>query len=110
MFKCSICGHEVRSKRAMHGHMMTLHNEEYRKAGMKQEALSFQVEEQEEDQDNASSGKKKEKPAGLRHLNLTIPAEKLAFAEVSDYGDHYEYIDDNGFCYSTKEVKEKGWI
>lgn len=87
----------------MHGHMMTMHNSEYRAAGMRQEKLSEEIVPEEE-------LKKAKKPKGFRHLNFANQEEKNVMDEVDDDGYHYEFIDDDGFCYTLYESKEKGWI
>ena len=91
MIKCNLCGKIKNTKREMHGHLIRVHEEEYRKCNLKMEYLTEYIIDPE-------SGK----PSGLRFLNLSDREEKAM------YDEGYSFIDDDDMCYTSEEAK--GWL
>lgn len=94
MITCNICGREFKNKRAAHAHLLTVHGDEYRRAGMQQDEFVTSSGDQET---------KKDRPDGFRHLNPKNAAERRAL-------EFYDYIDNEENLYTTEEAKEKRWI
>ena len=81
----------------MHGHMMKVHPEEYEEVAHDLEALT--------DGYIRGSYLKKLRPAELRLLNQSDPAEQEAYEEG------YRYFDPKtSMAYTIEEVKGKGWL
>lgn len=95
--KCAICGRELKNRRAAHGHMMTGHNEEYRKSNF---TLDLFIE-PEYGEEKKKAGKR---PEGFRHLNKSDATERRALAAG------FDFIDSDGNLYSGEEAAEEGWI
>ena len=97
MGKCPICGKEYDNNRRLNAHMLKAHIESYRAHDCKLanygagDAIKAVVE------------KAITVPADLRPLNLENMVERQA------YNEGFRYIS-GGECYTSAEVKEKGWL
>lgn len=101
--KCKLCGKPVNNKRGAHCHLMIKHGAEYEKAGRRQDKfISWET-----DLDEAD----KNKPSGIRHLNLNDPNEEVAHLQIDpEYNERFEYIDDDDNVYTAGELKKRGWL
>ena len=121
--KCKLCGKELKNKRACHGHLITQHSAEYRAAGLVQANFIDYIDDLQKvvspnPKAKAQAAEKEKgvllpgnKPRGLRHLNLEVPAEARAHHEIDDeYGEHFEYIDDDSNVYTQAELIKRGWL
>lgn len=91
--KCPICNKEYQDGRSLHGHLMRIHEEEYRAAAFDKKKLK-----------PAAAPAAAEKPAGFRLLNKYDPDELEA------YKAGYRFIDGDDNIYTAEEVKEESWI
>ncbi len=108
MIKCLLCKKEFENGRSAHQHMNRVHYEDYQTAG-------FDLEKMTEGYKRRISHKKKsndpddlsfsERPAGLRPLNKSNPAEYEAY--ISGYRF---YDPDSDLAFTLEEMKEEDWI
>jgi hypothetical protein len=93
---CPICTKEYENGRQLHGHLMRLHQDEYRAVDFKLADLK---------QSNHKPAKKVvQKPKGFRLLNVTDQDEIFAYKEG------YRFIDADDEVYTIEEAKGEGWI
>ncbi|MBE6033878.1 MAG: hypothetical protein E7222_04175 [Clostridiales bacterium] len=118
LIKCNLCGYEAADGRTIHGHMNRMHYDEYKATGFDLEQLTegykrtksneYRKERMKEEMGTKETKKDtttNPKPEHLRLLN------KNNGAELRAYNEGYRYIDpDDEIVYTTKEVKEEGWI
>ncbi len=103
MLTCKLCGKELKNKRAVHAHLMTVHAEQYRAAGMKQDKFLAGSSDTSGTDPRQEAKEKKSRPDGFRHLNAKNQAERAAL-------EFYDYIDAEENLYTTEEAKQKGYI
>lgn len=102
MIKCLLCGMEKKTAREMHGHMVRMHYEEYKRVGNDMEQLTEGYKRRTRRQKAAAES---DRPENLRLLNTADRDERAAYREG------YRYIDpDEGIVYTTEEAREEGWI
>ena len=113
MIKCKICGVEKETARSMHGHLIRMHEQEYKESNYDMEKLTdgyVRNQRQEERRKNMSKETKKKetetpRPAGLRLLR------RFDRVEAAAYDEGYRYYDPtNDTAYTTEECQEMGWI
>lgn len=93
MFRCKVCGNHYSTKRAIHGHLVGKHRNEYADVGRCDEELYDVVPDIEGT-----------KPVGFRLLNLKNDEERSA------YEGGYMFIDAEEYVYTVDDAKENGWI
>lgn len=116
--KCKLCGQPVNNKRGAHCHLMIKHGAEYEKAGRRQDKfISWETDLEAADKNGSKKDPKsgaealKNKPRGIRHLNLNDQNEECAHFQVDpEYNERFEYIDDDGYVYTAGELKKRGWL
>lgn len=115
LIECKLCGYEAADGRTIHGHMNRMHYEKYKATGFDLEQLTegytrtksnvYRKERIKEEMAAKKETMENQKPENLRLLN------KNNAAELQAYNEGYRYIDpDDDIAYTTKEVKEEGWI
>ena len=103
MIKCDLCGKEFDSKRAMHGHLVRVHYDEYKAAGCNQETLTSGEKPLKYERSLGVHPSNK-RPAGFRLLN------KGNVHELTAYNEGYRYIDADRIVYDAAEVAAEGWV
>lgn len=105
MIKCDLCGKTFDSRRAMHGHLLHAHYDEYKAVGCRQAELST-VDEQRLIRYERSMGlhSSSDRPKGFRLLN------KRNRDEWTAYQEGYRYIDDDLIVYDAAEAAAEGWV
>jgi hypothetical protein len=86
MYICPVCGKEYDKKRSINAHMLKAHYDDYK-------AHNFSLSEYLHQGD-----------PDIRPLDLSVESEAVAYREG------YRFIDACGYCFTSEEVKEKGWI
>lgn len=97
---CKICGAEKDTRRQMHGHLMRMHQDEYRQSGFVIERMVTGAAAPAQKRDY----KKAALPSGFRALSSSDPEEAYAI----DQG--YDFIDAEEMIYTAEEAKVEGWI
>lgn len=106
MIKCKLCGKEFEGGRAAHQHMNRVHHPEYKEVDFDLEKVTEGYIRKRSRFHGASKDPEgNQRPAGLRPLRKTDPAEM----EVYRLGYRY-YDPESGLAFTIEEMQEEGWI
>lgn len=108
-FKCPLCDKEYEKIRALHGHMLKAHVEEYRAKDCKLSNFGLiyggirTPETRKKAEVNKGGSAGSARPSDFRILN------KSNSEELAAYEEGYRFLS-GGTVYSVEEAQERGWI